>query len=434
MIHQTWTRLACAVAGLLAVAVTGSARAAWDLNMPVGVTEISRTAFELHMLIFYVCCVICAVVFGVMFYSVFAHRKSVHPKPADFHESTTVEIFWTVIPFVILIAMAIPAAGALIRMEDTRGSDMTVKVTGYQWAWEYEFLAGGPSDAAKDNVKIFSRLDPVHNELRQTGAVKDYKTLPADYLLEVDNRLVLPVGKKIRFLITAHDVIHAWWVPALGMKKDAIPGYINEMWARIDEPGVYRGQCAELCGRDHGFMPIVVEAVSQAKFDAWMAAKKSGGPLPAEFVRAPTPNPLKQAAAAAAEAAKIVTDAAPEKPAAKPASAAKVEVPAPAEKSAKLDKATLMAEGEAVYKQYCVACHQPKGEGMPPAFPSLKGGKVTTGPAEEHIRQIVKGKNAMQAFGPMLDDRKIAAVVTYERNSWGNKAGVVQPDEVKALR
>ncbi len=389
----------CLVAGLL---VAAGAQAAWDLNMPVGVTPLSREVYDLHMLIFYVCCAIGAVVFGAMFYAVFAHRKSVHPKPANFHESTTVEIFWTIIPFVILILMAIPAAGTLIRMEDMRGADMTVKVTGYQWKWEYEYIGEG--------VKFFSTLAPEHNRLRQTGMVSDYKTLPADYLLEVDNRLVLPTGKKVRFLLTANDVLHAWWVPALGTKKDMVPGYINEIWARIDEPGVYRGQCAELCGRDHGFMPAVVEAVSPQEFDAWLAAKKAGTATPTMAAAEPAPAAAPVAAAPASK-----TDASPAAP-------------------AKMDKAALMAEGQKVYAQYCGACHQANGEGLPPAFPTLKGGKVTTGPAPEHIRQVLKGKNAMQPFAATLNDQQLAAVITFERNSWGNNASVVQPADVKAQR
>ncbi len=408
------------VAGLLAAA---NAQAAWDLNMPVGVTEVSRDVYDLHMLIFYVCCAIGALVFGVMFYSVFAHRKSKGFKAANFHESTTVEIVWTILPFIILIAMAIPAAGTLIKMEDMRGSNMTVKVTGYQWKWEYEYIG--------QDYKFFSSLLPAHNVLRQTGAVTDYKTLPPDYLLEVDNRLVLPTGKKIRFLLTANDVIHAWWVPALGTKKDAIPGFVNEIWARIDEPGVYRGQCAELCGRDHGFMPVVVEAVSPEQFDAWLAQKKTGA-APAPSVASPAPvappaTPPQQVAAAPAAAPATKTDA--------PVLAPTDAKPAPAATATeKLDQATLMAEGQKVYAQYCVACHQTSGEGLPPAFPALKGGKVTTGPAPEQIKQVLKGKGAMQPFAGILNDRQIAAVISFERNSWGNKAGLVQPADVKALR
>lgn len=235
-----------------------------EFNLSPGVTELTRETYGLHMLIFWVCCVIGVLVFGAMIYSIFAHRKSVHPKPADFHESIKVEIAWTVIPFVILIAMAIPAAGTLIKMEDTSGSDLTVKVTGYQWMWEYDYL--------DHDVSFFSVLDRDSNRTRQLGSGLDPKEVE-NYLLNVDNELVLPVGKKVRLLLTANDVIHAWWVPEISGKKDAVPGYINKLWVNIEEPGVYRGQCAELCGRDHGFMPIVVRAVPQDEFDAWVASK-----------------------------------------------------------------------------------------------------------------------------------------------------------------
>ena len=263
---RVWSRLA-ALAGLVA---SGAASAAtydpghW--NMPVGVTEISRNVYDLHMLIFWVCVGIAVVVFGAMFYSVFAHRRSRHPKPADFHESTSIEIMWTIVPFAILILMAIPAAGTLIQMDDVRGAKLSIKVTGYQWKWHYEYLDEG--------VSLFSTLHADSNRARQLDSGIDPHSVP-NYLLEVDNRLVVPTGIKIRFLITANDVIHAWWVPDLAVKKDAIPGYVNEMWAVIDEPGVYRGVCAELCGRDHGFMPVVVEVVPRAEFDAWLAARKT---------------------------------------------------------------------------------------------------------------------------------------------------------------
>ena len=245
-----------AAAGLLAGAAflpSGAALAAWEVNLPLGVTELSRDIHGLHMLIFWVCVGIGVIVFGAMFYSVFAHRRSRHPKPADFHESTSIEIMWTLIPFAILVLMAIPAAGTLVRMEDMRGAQLAVKVTGYQWKWHYDYL--------DQNVGFYSTLHADSNRARQLKSGIDPKDVP-NYLLEVDNRLVLPVGTKVRFLITANDVIHAWWVPDLAVKKDAIPGYVNEMWAQIDEPGIYRGVCAELCGRDHGFMPVVVEARS----------------------------------------------------------------------------------------------------------------------------------------------------------------------------
>lgn len=382
---------------LLAAMAVGSAEAytgeKW--NMTKGVTAISHEVYHLHMLMFYVCCAIGALVFGVMIYSLINHRRSKHPKPADFHESTTVEILWTMAPFVILIALAIPAAGTLIKMEDTRNSEMTVKITGYQWKWQYEYLDQG--------VSFFSTLSAESNKARQLGSGIDVNAVE-NYLVDVDNPLVVPVGKKIRFVITGNDVIHAWWVPALAIKKDAIPGYVNEVWTKIDEPGTYRGVCAELCGRDHGFMPIVVKALPEAEFKAWLENKKSGKAEPAVAAAAPV----------------VVADAAPA-------------AAAPAAPAAEPSKDELMKNGEKVYAANCAACHQPTGKGMPPNFPSIAGGKVSNGPAAEHISQVINGKNLMPPF-KQLSDADIAAVVTYERLSWGNKGGAVKVADVAAAR
>lgn len=254
------------VAGTAFLLGSGPALAAWDLNLRVGVTELSREIYGLHMLILWVCVAIAVAVFGVMIYSIATFRKSKGAVPATFDHSTKAEIIWTVIPVLILVAMAVPAARTLVKIDDTRGSELTVKVTGYQWKWQYEYVDHG--------VSFFSTLARTSDEARQLGS----GIAPAsvdNYLLEVDNPLVVPQGRKVRVLITATDVIHAWWVPDFGMKKDAIPGYINELWFRADEPGVYRGQCAELCGRDHGFMPVVVEVKPQAEFDAWLAAQQA---------------------------------------------------------------------------------------------------------------------------------------------------------------
>jgi cytochrome c oxidase subunit 2 len=249
------------------------ASAAWDqLNLPRGVTPYSRTVYDLHMLILWVCVFIGIGVFGTIFYSIFKFRKSQGAVAAQWHESTTVEVLWTVVPFIILIVMAVPATKALIMMEDVSKSDLTVKVTGYQWKWQYEYVNEG--------VSVFSTLAQTSNLARQMDSGIDPATVE-NYLREVDNEIVLPVNKKIRFLTTAADVIHAWWVPALGWKRDAVPGYINESWARIEEEGVYRGQCAELCGKDHGFMPIVVRAVSEAEFQKWLAERKAAQPAAA---------------------------------------------------------------------------------------------------------------------------------------------------------
>src|SRR3990172_13008620 len=252
-------------AGLLASAASGAASAEYGLNFPPPVTEIAREIHDLHMLIYYICVAIFIAVFGVMFYSIYAHRKSRGAKPAHFHESTTVEVVWTAIPFLILVAMAIPSTATLLKMDDTSAADLTVKITGYQWKWKYEYM--------DHDVGFFSTLATPRDQIDNyegKGAEKG-----EHYLLEVDEPMGLPVGKKVRFLITANDVLHAWWVPQLALKKDAIPGFINEMWTRVDEPGTYRGQCAELCGKDHGFMPVVVQAVSEDEFNAWVSKKKS---------------------------------------------------------------------------------------------------------------------------------------------------------------
>lgn len=365
-------------AGLLAFAASGAASAEYGLNFPPPVTEVARDIYDLHMLIYYICVAIFVAVFGVMFYSIFAHRKSKGAKPAHFHESTTVEVVWTAIPFLILVAMAIPSTATLLKMDDTSAADLTVKITGYQWKWKYEYM--------DHDVGFFSNLATPRDQIDNydgKGAEKG-----ENYLLEVDEPMVLPVGKKVRFLITANDVLHAWWVPQLAIKKDAIPGFVNEMWTRIEEPGTYRGQCAELCGKDHGFMPVVVQAVSEDEFNAWVSKKKS------EMV------------ASAADAGKTWT------------------------------KDELMARGEKVYAQ-CVACHGATGAGVPGVFPALAGSKIATGPLDAHIAIVLNGKpgTAMQAFGGQMNDADLAAVITYERNAFGNNTGdVVQPAQIKAAR
>ena len=250
----------------------------WQLNMGKGVTQTSRLAWESNMLSLIVVTVIGVLVFGALFYAIFKFRKSKGAVAATFSHNTKAEVIWTVIPVIILVVMAWPATANLIKMYDTRDAEMTVKVTGYQWMWRYEYLGEG--------VDFTSRLDRESDRVRQSGVVPTRESHP-HYLLDVDNRLVLPVDTKVRFVITSDDVIHAWWVPALGWKQDAIPGFINEAWTSIEQPGVYRGQCAELCGKDHGFMPIVVEAVSKEDFKRWLAQKKPAqpaAPAPAEPV------------------------------------------------------------------------------------------------------------------------------------------------------
>jgi cytochrome c oxidase subunit 2 len=368
-------RALTAIAGLAGLMATTSAVADYALNLTPGVTPISHEAHTLHMLILKVCVGIGIVVFGAMFISIINHRKSKGVKPAQFHESTAVEIVWTIVPFLILVGMAIPATKALVAMEDTSDADLSIKVTGYQWRWGYDYV--------DDGVSFISTLSTPKEAI--------YNQLPKDenYLLEVDNPVVVPVNKKVRLLITSNDVIHAWWVPKLGMKKDAIPGFINEMWFKVEEEGTYRGQCAELCGKDHGFMPIVVVAKNEADYRQWVAEQKG-------------------AAAADQEAAQR-----------------------------DWTKAELLARGEKVFTSTCAACHQANGEGIPGTFPALKGSAIATGPKANHLALVMNGKTgtAMVGFASQLSDTDLAAVVTYERNSWGNGTGdLVQPSEVRAAR
>ena len=356
----------------------GVSSAAYQLNLTTGATKSTQAIYDLHNLMMWIILVIFVGVFGVMFYSVYAHRKSVGHKADQFHENTTVELIWTIVPFFILIGMAYPATRALIDLRDTSNPDMTIKVTGYQWKWGYDYLKG-----EGEGISFVSQLSTPSDQIFGTAAKGE------NYLLETDNHLVVPVGKKIRVLTTASDVIHAWFVPAFGVKQDAIPGFVRDTWFRAEREGIYRGQCAELCGKDHGFMPIVVEVVSAEKFTAWAAEKK-------------------KALAAAAD-----------------------------DPNKKWELADLKARGEKVYAANCVACHQANGQGIKGSFPGLDGGKITTGPVGAHIDQVLNGKagTAMAAFGKQLSDTEIAAVVTYERNSWGNKTGtVVQPSDVKAAR
>jgi cytochrome c oxidase subunit 2 len=302
----------CALPGLALAQAADPQR--WQLNMGKGVTHTSRIAYDSHMIVLWICVVIGVIVFGAMAYSMFKFRKSKGAVAAQFSHNTTAEIIWTVVPVLILIGLAWPATKNLINMYDTRNAGMTVKVTGYQWMWKYEYLGEG--------VSFTSRLDRKSDQLRQGGGTVTAADHP-HYLLDVDNPLVLPVGTKVRFVITADDVIHAWWVPALGWKQDAIPGIVNEAWANIEQPGLYRGQCAELCGKDHGFMPIVVRALPQAEFDRWLAAEKAKLAPPAPI---PAPAPAPPAPAAPDEAAP--DEAAPAEAA--PAATADAAAPAPA--------------------------------------------------------------------------------------------------------
>ena len=333
------------------------------MDVRPGVTDISQEIQALHHISLSIVVVIGILVFGVMFYSIYAHRRSKNPTPATFHESTKVEILWTAIPFVILIAMAVPATKTLIDIYDADEADVDILVTGYQWRWQYQYVGEG--------VSFFSTLTTPRDEITNVSAKSP------DYLLEVDNPLVIPVGKKVRFLVTASDVIHSWWVPDFAVKKDAIPGFINEAWTRVEEPGIYRGQCTELCGKDHGFMPVVVQVLPQDEYDTWLAEQKEAAAKEAEL----------------------------------------------RDKTWTLDE--LVERGEKVYTTACASCHQPNGEGLPPMFPALKGSQIATEDMAAHLDIVLNGKpgTAMAAFGKQLSEVDIAAVITYERNAWGNDTG-----------
>lgn len=356
----------------------GTAQAEYTLNLRQGVTQISQEVYDLHMLILWICVLIGVAVFGAMFYSIYHHRKSKGHVASQFHESTKVEIIWTIIPTLILIGMAIPATKTMIDLDDVQDSDMSIKVTGWQWKWEYEYLDNG--------IHFFSSLDQASNKARQLGSGIDPRSVP-HYLLNVDHPLVVPTKKKIRFLFTAADVLHSWWVPDLGWKKDTVPGFINESWTYIEKPGTYRGQCAELCGKDHGFMPIVVIAMEEDDYNAWVDSQKTN-----------------------AEAEKSMAD-----------------------KEWAVDE--LVAKGESVYSSNCASCHMADGAGMEGTFPALTGSPVVTGDIDAQIDLVYNGKGMMPAFGQMLSDVDFAAVVTYTRNALGNSVGdSVQPSAIKSLK
>lgn len=351
--------------------------AAWDFNMPEGITAISRETYGLHMLIFGICVLIGIGVYGVLIYSLFKFRKSKGAVPATFHHSTKLEVVWTVIPFAILIGMAIPSTRVLTQIYDTSESELDILITGYQWRWQYEYL----SDEG-ESVSFFSNLATPDEQIYNVAAKGD------NYLLEVDEPLVIPVNRKVRFLLTAADVIHSWWVPEFAVKKDAIPGFINESWVIAEQTGTFRGQCTELCGQDHGFMPVVVRVVEQDEFDAWYAEKQA-------------------AAAAIAELAN---------------------------QDWTLDQ--LVDQGQTVYNTYCVACHQANGQGLPPAFPALTGSPIATGPIAGHADVVLNGVpgTAMAAYRNQLNPVDLAAVITFERNRLGNNTGdMITPVEILQL-
>jgi cytochrome c oxidase subunit 2 len=367
-----------AAASLPALLGPTPALAIREYNLQTPVTPIAEQIYDLHTYIMWICVVIFIGVFSVMFYSIFAHRKSKGHQAAQFHENTVVEVVWTVIPFLILLFMAFPATKTVLAMKDATAPDMTVKVTGYQWKWGYDYL--------DDGFGFYSNLKTPYGQIYGQEPKSDH------YLLEVDNPLVVPAGKKVRVLITANDVIHSWSVPAFGVKQDAIPGFVRDAWFRAETPGIYRGQCSELCGKEHGFMPIVVEVKSADDYAKWLAEHK-------------------KAMASAGDTGQA------------------------------LDPKELIARGEKVFAANCAACHQANGQGVPGTFPALDGSKVVTGPKDAQIKTVLNGvmKNgqptAMPAWKDTLSDTDIAAVITYTRNSWSNHTNeTIQPAEVKAAR
>ena len=348
----------------------------WNLQ-PAG-SKLAADIHGLHEYVMILCTVIFVGVFGFMFWACYAHRKSKGHQAEQFHENTTVEMLWTVIPALILIVIAWPATRIVVAQKDSSNPAVTIKVTGYQWKWGYDYIKG-----EGEGISFVSTLATPREQIENRAPKGEH------YLLEVDNELVVPVGKKVRILTTAADVIHSWWMPAFGAKQDAIPGFIRDLWFRPEKTGTYRSQCVELCGKEHGFMPIVVKVVTQDEYSRWVDEKKK-----ALATIADDPN-----------------------------------------KEFNIDD--LKQRGERVYAAHCVACHQPTGKGAPPAFPPLDGSRVVLGPQERQIRLVLDGKpnTAMAAFGTQLNDVELAAVITFTRNNWSNKTGqVIQPSDVKALR
>ncbi len=353
-----------------------------QLNFQPPVTQIAEQIYSLHNLMLIICLVIFVAVFGVMFYSIFKHRKSLGHKSATFHESTAVEIAWTVVPFLIVIGMALPATKTVVAMKDTSNADVTIKVTGMQWKWGYDYLKG-----EGQGISFLSNLATPRTQVGAPG-VAPTQARSDNYLIEVDQPVVVPVNKKIRLVLTANDVIHSWTIPAFGVKQDAIPGFVRDTWFKAEKIGTYRGQCVELCGKEHAFMPIVVNVVSAEDYKKWVDGKQ------------------KEMAAKADDPNKTWT----------------------------IDE--LKQRGEKVYAANCVACHQANGKGLPGAFPALDGSAIVVGAKAEQINILLNGKNAMPAWKSVLSDTEIAAVITYTRNTWSNKAqeNIVQPAEVRSSR
>ncbi len=377
---MTSVRGKIATAALLALPAAAMAAGESRFGLQVPQTQVAHQIYDLHTVVLWICILIAVIVFGIMFYAIARHRKASGHEAKQFDSNKTAQIVWAAIPLLIVVGMAFPATRTVIEMKDTSSPDMTIKVTGYQWKWQYEYLG--------QDVSFYSALATPRDQIENQAPKGE------NYLLEVDNPLVVPVGKKVRVLFTANDVIHSWWVPAFGVKQDTIPGFVRDSWFKVDTPGVYRGQCTELCGKDHGFMPIVVHVLPEGEFGRWLTERQS----------------KNKTALAAASSASGKTYALEE----------------------------LKAQGEKVYARNCVACHQAGGQGVPGAFPPIARGPVTTGPIAAHVDMVLNGskKNpAMAAWKGQLSDLEIAAVITYERNAFGNTLGdKVQPVDIAVAR
>ena len=387
----------------IALFIAGSAAAEWQFGMQTPASEMAAEQMFLNEFMMWIIVAIGLGVFGVMFYSIIYHRKDKGHKAANFHENTLVEVIWTAVPMLIIIGMALPATSAILKYKDTSSPDLTIKATGSQWKWTYDYL--------DQSVVFQSQLSTSPEEIggRYYGGNEIAAPTSENYLLEVDNEMVVPVGQKVRLLLTAADVIHAWWVPQLGVKQDAIPGVVRDAWFKAEKPGVYRGQCAELCGKNHAYMPIVVRAVSEEEYKQWLSEQQGGAAVAAADAEGSAP------VYAGAVAQQVASDAGAE------------------ESPAVWDMETAMQRGEKAYVTYCAACHQANGEGLAPAFPALKGSPIALGDVAAHIDIIVNGKpgTAMAAFN-YLSAEDIAAVTTYERNAWGNDTGdLVKPQDIQ---
>ena len=375
MFKKATTTINKNLATLFLAVLSSKSFAAWDdINMTKGVTAISQEVFSLHMLIFWICVVIGIVVFGVMFYSMFAFTKKKNPNPSTFHENSKLELAWTIVPFLILVLMAVPASNTLTKIYDDTEGDINIQVIGYQWKWEYRYL--------EDNIGFFSNLTTDLDEIYNNTPKGEH------YLEEVDEPVLIPVGKKIRFLITANDVIHSWWMPDFAIKQDAIPGFINTAWTIVDKPGTYRGKCTELCGKNHGFMPVVVKVVPQEEYDLWVAGKKEEALKMAELT----------------------------------------------EKTWSAEE--LVQRGEGIYQKNCVACHQSNGAGIAGIFPALAGSDIVLNNKARHLEILMEGVQgaAMASYANQLSEVDMAAVITYTRRSWGNAekgdGEIVVPTEI----